>query len=67
MPDVIVDTSAVQYLYQLNLFDLLSNLYSQVIIPPGVAFEIAQGLALGVSLPNLNTFTWVKTVPVSAE
>lgn len=67
MPDVIVDTSAVQYLYQLKLFNLLSNLYSQVIIPAGVASEIAQGLALGVSLPNLNTFTWVKTVPVSAE
>ncbi|MHC5724638.1 MAG: PIN domain-containing protein [Nostoc sp.] len=67
MPDVIVDTSAVQYLYQLKLFNLLSNLYSQVIIPAGVASEIAQGLALGVSLPNLNAFTWVKTVPVSAE
>ncbi len=67
MPDVIVDTSAVQYLYQLNLFDLLFDLYSQLIIPSGVASEISQGIALGVSLPNLNTFTWVKIVPVSAE
>lgn len=64
MPNVITDTSVVQYLYQLNLFDLLFNLYSQVIIPVGVASEISQGLALGVSLPNLNTFTWVKIVPV---
>ncbi len=55
MPNVITDTSVVQYLYQLNLFDLLFNLYSQVIIPVGVASEISQGLALGVSLPNLNT------------
>ncbi len=67
MPNVITDTSVVQYLYQLNLFDLLFNLYSQVIIPVGVASEISQGLALGVSLPNLNTFTWVKIVPVSPE
>ncbi|MEH2086348.1 DUF3368 domain-containing protein [Nostoc sp.] len=67
MPNVVVDTSAVQYLYQLNLFDLLFDLYSQLIIPSGVASEISQGIALGVSLPNLNTFTWVKIVPVSTE
>lgn len=67
MPNVITDTSVLQYLYQLNLFDLLFSLYNQVIIPVGVASEISKGLALGISLPNLNTFTWVKIVSVSAE
>jgi predicted nucleic acid-binding protein len=67
MPSVIVDTSAIQYVYQLDLFDLFLKLYSQIIIPAGVASEISQGLALGVSLPDLNTFTWVKIVDVSTE
>ena len=67
MPSVIVDTSAIQYVYQLDLFDLFLKLYSQIIIPAGVASEISQGIALGVSLPDLNTFTWVKIVDVSTE
>jgi predicted nucleic acid-binding protein len=67
MLSVIVDTSAIQYVYQLDLFDLFLKLYSQIIIPAGVASEISQGLALGVSLPDLNTFTWVKIVDVSTE
>jgi uncharacterized protein len=67
MPSVIVDTSAIQYVYQLDLFDLFLKLYSQIIIPAGVASEISQGLALGVSLPDLNTLTWVKIVDVSTE
>jgi uncharacterized protein len=67
VPKVIADTSAIQYLYQLNLFDLFFKLYSQVIIPAGVAVEISQGLALDISLPDVNAFTWVKIVSVSAE
>ena len=67
MPSVIVDTSAIQYVYQLDLFDLFLKLYSQIIIPASVASEISQGIALGVSLPDLNTFTWVKIVDVSTE
>ncbi|MBD2364001.1 DUF3368 domain-containing protein [Anabaena minutissima FACHB-250] len=67
MPNVIVDTSVIQYLYQVNLFDLLFKIYHQVTIPKGVSDEISQGLVLGVSLPNLNDLTWVNVVPVTLE
>lgn len=33
MPEVIADTSPVQYLYQTNLLDLLPTLYGQVTLP----------------------------------
>jgi predicted nucleic acid-binding protein len=65
MPNVIVDTSSLQYLYQLNLFELFCTLYGQIIVPTGVASEISQGIANSISLPNLNDFTWVKIVNVS--
>lgn len=67
MPNIIVDTSVIQYLYHANLFDLLFKIYHQVTIPKGVFDEISAGLALGVSLPNLNDLTWVNIVPVTVE
>ena len=43
MPNVISDTSPIQYLYQLNLLDLLPTLYGEIIIPQAVESEIATG------------------------
>ncbi|WP_427160042.1 hypothetical protein ACQFX9_29515 [Aliinostoc sp. HNIBRCY26] len=40
MPNVIVDTSVIQYLYQVDLFDLLFKIYHQVTIPKGVLDEM---------------------------
>ena len=53
MPNVIADTSPIQYLYQINLLDLLPQLYGSVIIPQAVANELAAGAALHVSLPDM--------------
>ena len=50
MPNVIADTSPIQYLYQTNLLDLLPQIYGYIIIPQAVVDELAEGLALGVSL-----------------
>ncbi|EGJ35396.1 MULTISPECIES: hypothetical protein [Moorena] len=41
MPNVIADTSPIQYLYQTNLLDLLPQLYGSVIVPQAVANELA--------------------------
>ncbi|WAN69854.1 hypothetical protein BJP36_37815 [Moorena producens JHB] len=43
MPNVIADTSPIQYLYQTNLLDLLPQLYGSVIVPQAVANELAAG------------------------
>jgi len=64
MPEVVVDTSPLQYLFQLDLLDLLPHFYRQVLVPEGVVQEVATGLARGVSLPNLASLDWVKIHPV---
>lgn len=54
MHDIICNTSPLQYLHQLNLLHILRSLAGQVIVPPAVMQELAEGLALGVNLPDLN-------------
>jgi predicted nucleic acid-binding protein len=65
MPEVIVDTSPLQYLHQLGLLDLLPELYGKVLIPESVVREIAAGHGLGVALPELKTLGWIEVREVS--
>ncbi len=59
MPDLICDTSPLQYLYQLELLHILPALAERVLIPPAVIEELAAGLALGVSLPDVEMLDWM--------
>ena len=59
MPDVISDTSPVQYLFQTGLLDLLNKLYLQITVPEAVANEISVGLASGLLLPDLDSIPWI--------
>jgi predicted nucleic acid-binding protein len=59
LPDVICDTSPLQYLYQLDLLHILPALAAQVIVPPAVVSELAEGRSQGVSLPDVTRLTWV--------
>ncbi|MBI4781959.1 MAG: DUF3368 domain-containing protein [Oscillatoriophycideae cyanobacterium NC_groundwater_1537_Pr4_S-0.65um_50_18] len=59
MPEVITDTSPIQYLYQTNLLNLLPALYGQIIMPQAVADELAQGRSQGVSLPDSDSLSWI--------
>ncbi len=65
MLEVIVDTSPLQYLHQLDLLDLLPDLYGKVLIPESVVREIAAGHSLGVALPELKTLGWIEVRRVS--
>ena len=60
MPDVISDTSPLQYLFQTGHLDLLPNLYGTVLVPRAVADELAVGRALGIPLPDPNGLPWVQ-------
>ena len=67
MPDLICDTSPIQYLHQLGLLDTLHVLAGRVIVPPTVVSELAEGQALGINLPDLQALDWVEIRrPVSA-
>ena len=56
MPDVICNTSAIQYLHQTNLLHLLHELYGLIVIPEGVLTELDAGRRAGVSLPDVNRY-----------
>jgi len=64
MREVISNTSPLQYLYQLDLLDLLPALYGEVLVPTGVVSEIAAGATRGVSLPHLGDLPWLHVCEV---
>jgi hypothetical protein len=69
LPDVICNTSPLQYLHQIGLLHILPALAGRVIVPQAVVDELAQGLAAGLNLPDLPTCEWVvirRPVSVSA-
>jgi hypothetical protein len=64
VPEVISDTSPLQYLFQADCLNLLPALYGSIIVPEGVADEIAAGRSLGHSLPDLAGIGWLRITPV---
>jgi len=59
LSEVICNTSPIEYLHQLELLRILHALAGQVIVPPAVVDELAEGRALGVNLPDLTALDWV--------
>ena len=57
MPEVIANTSPIQYLFQLGLLDLLPDFYGQITIPQAVSEEIDRG-GCWVSTTDLSTLSW---------
>lgn len=67
MLNVIVNTSPMQYLHQLNLLDLLPTLYKEIILPQSVVNELIVGSSLGVPLPNPKLLSWVNIVKAQSQ
>ncbi len=59
MPDVICNTSPLQYLHQIGYLELLPKLVSRVIVPVAVAEELAEGRRRGLDLPIPEALAWV--------
>lgn len=59
MPEVICNTSPLQYLHQLGYLQLLPALAGKVIVPPAVVDELAVGRELGIDLPAVDRLGWV--------
>jgi len=59
LPDLICDTSPLQYLHQLGLLEILPVPADQVLIPPAVVKELSEGIALGVDLPDVSAVNWI--------
>ena len=59
MPDLICNTSPLQYLFQVGLLHVLPELTGRIVIPPAVAEELAIGRTAGVNLPDPTRLEWV--------
>ena len=59
MPDLSCDTSAFQYLHQIDLLHILPALAETVLIPPAVVAELQQGQIPGINLPDLTKLEWI--------
>jgi uncharacterized protein len=66
MPDVVCNTTPLQYLHQIGCLHLLSDLYQTLIVPQAVVDELRQGELRGVDVPSLGALPWVKVQRVSS-
>jgi len=68
MPEtlVIVNTSPLLYLYQVNCLELLQQLYSTITVPPAVPQELETGKLQGVDVPEVNSIEWIQIRPVAS-
>ncbi len=67
MPEVVADTSPLQYLHQANSLQLLPALYGNILVPEAVAAELQRGISLGFSLPDVRELRWVRVVRVPTD
>lgn len=63
MPEIVCNTSPIQYLHQLKLLDILPALADPVLVPPAVVAEIEVGRQRGVEVPDLASLAWVTVCP----
>ncbi len=67
MPDLVCDTSSVQYLHQLGRLSLLSELGEKVFVPTAVVQELEVGRKQGVDLPDVAAIDWMTIVHPQGE
>ena len=59
MPEIISNTSPLQYLHQCGVLDLLRVMYGRIVVPASVADEMEEGRKRGIVLPDLSTLSWI--------
>ena len=67
MPEVICNTSPLQYLHQIGQLSILPALIGSIIVPPAVLVELDAGIEKGLDLPQLEDLRWIRIQePISA-
>ncbi|MCC6123574.1 MAG: DUF3368 domain-containing protein [Pirellulales bacterium] len=59
MPEIICNTSPLQYLHQIGMLDLLPSLAKQITVPSAVVEELAAGKRHGIELPDVTAMDWI--------
>ena len=65
--DLVCDTSAIQYLHQLGILDVLNKIGGKVYVPTAVVNELKVGIANGVDLPDVTDVAWFDIVHPRGE
>ena len=60
MPEVVCNTTPLQYLHQADVLWILPALYGKILIPRAVADEIGAGQNARVRLPDINSLDWIE-------
>jgi hypothetical protein len=60
LPEVICNTSPLQYLHQIGQLSIIPSLVGSVIIPPAVVVELDAGSAKGLDLPQPANLKWIR-------
>ena len=60
MPEVICNTSPLQYLHQIGRLDIIPALVRSIVVPPAVQVELDAGIAKGLDLPQLKNLQWIR-------
>lgn len=60
MPEIVCNTTPLQYLHQAGVIGIIPALYGRILVPKAVADEIAVGLNAGVNLPDLVSLEWIE-------
>lgn len=63
---VVVNTSPLLYLHQVDSLDLLQKLYGIIIVPPAVLNELEIGKRQGVDVSELNQLEWIHIRPAAS-
>jgi uncharacterized protein len=68
LPEVICNTSPLQYLHQIGQLSILPALAGSIIVPPSVQVELDAGILKGLDLPMVENLRWVRIQsPISAK
>lgn len=67
MPDIICNTSPLQYLHQIGALHFLPALVKSIIVPPAVQDELNAGRQVGLDLPDLKMYEWVSVRPPASS
>lgn len=65
MPEVVCNTSPLQYLHQIALLEMLPAIYGKILVPQAVEDEISAGRQAGVNLPDLASLDWLEVREVT--
>lgn len=68
MPEVVCNTSPLQYLHQIGQLSIIPALVRSIVVPPAVQVELEAGIAKGLDLPQLDNLQWVRIqAPIGAK